>query len=64
MNYSINVSLNGRFYFEVNRLSDGITRNTDSLVEFVGKLRDNYPESDGYKVEVSQRIGSSKRLDI
>ena len=61
MNYSINVSLNGRFYFEVNRLSD---KATASVTVFVGKLRDDYPASEGYLVEVSEKRQTSRRLDI
>lgn len=61
MNYSINISLNGQFYFEINRLSD---KNTTKINEFVGKLRDNYPVKDGFKVDVSEVIRSRKPTNI
>lgn len=61
MNYSINISLHGRFYFEINRLSDSAS---DHVNEFVGKLRDDYPEKDGYKVDVSEVRHTRRKLDI
>lgn len=61
MNYSINISLKGRFYFEINRLSDEATSNIN---EFVGKLRDNYPVEYGYKVTVSEVISGRKNTNI
>lgn len=61
MNYSINISLNGRFYFEINRLSDSATANIN---EFVGKLRDSYPVKDGFKVTVSEVISGRKNTNI
>ena len=61
MNYSINISLNGRFYFEINRLSDSATENIN---EFVGKLRDDYPLNGGYQITVSEVIRGSKPINI
>lgn len=61
MNYSINISLNGRFYFEINRLSDKATSNIN---EFAGKLRDTYPVKDGFKVDVSEVKSSRKPTNI
>ena len=61
MFYSINVSLKGRFYFEVNRLSD---QASDEINKVAGKLRDDYPVKDGYKVTVSEVRQSSIRTDI
>lgn len=61
MNYSINVSLRGRFYFEINRLSDEATGNVN---KFVGKIRDDYPTKDGYLVTVSEVIHGRRTTDI
>jgi hypothetical protein len=61
MNYRINVSLNGRFYFEINRLSDEATANIN---QFVGRLRDDYKESHGFKVTVRQDRSSSIVVEI
>lgn len=61
MNYRINVSCNGRFYFEINRLSDEADENIN---EFVGKLRDDYKAANGYLVTVSQVRSSSVVVEI
>lgn len=57
----INVSKDGRFEFEINRVSD---KNDWHINEFVGKLRDNYPVKDGYRITVYKRISGRNKTEI
>lgn len=50
MHYSINVSKSGRFYCEINRLSDS---NEANIEDFVTELKTLYPVSEGFKLDIT-----------
>lgn len=61
MNYVINVSHFGVFHFEINRISDF---NSMHIEDFVKHLRDCYPFSEGYKIEVKTERTVRNKVDI
>ncbi len=61
MNYVINISQHGKFYFEIARLSDKANSNIN---EFAGKLRDDYPVKDGFKVEVKIKTTTIRLTEV
>jgi hypothetical protein len=49
MKYVINIALNGRFYFEVSRMSYEVTVD---IKTFVDELRVYFPTREGYDITV------------
>ena len=60
MSFSINVSLNGTFYFEINRTACG-RMGIEILVKI---LRKQFSEDDGYKITAEEKFSHSTQLNI
>lgn len=64
MRYEINVSLNGRHYFATHprSLRDGDSE--DNAVTVAQNLRDRFPASEGYKVEMQEIIEYGRPVEF
>ena len=61
MDYSVNISKNGKFYLEINRLSDQCK---NDLVGFMAITRLRYPISDGFKCDLYKKSCTKRKIDI
>lgn len=64
MNYSINVSKNGKFVCEIPRITPNIEIDKQKLREFVTQLNKSFPPEQGYKLDVSEVRKFSKGVNI
>ena len=59
MNYIINISLNGTFYFEIARMA---CWNKEQVQTLVSSLMNEFTEEDGYKISV--RLEKTTREEV
>ena len=58
--YEINVSKNGQHYFATDERS---LSSKQKALEMVAHFRSVFPESEGYKVDLSELIRASKKIN-
>lgn len=59
--YKINVSFNGRFFFEIGRIAGDTLEDAKRLANEITEL---YPVCLGYKVELIRVVVTSKRVSM
>lgn len=61
MIYEINISLNGNHFFATHERS--ITSKT-KLMAVLEKLIEKFPSSEGYRIEIQERVSYGKRIEL